>query len=98
MDAFDRFGSACIFLSFASNVIATSLIGYKAWYAIHNTLSHPCIDGLYRVHRKMLKELLCKATLNSRALTLLAFLIESGTGYSLLWARGSLVRCISYLI
>lgn len=39
----------------------------------------------------MLKEMLSKATLNSRALTLLALLVETGTGYSLFWVRRSFI-------
>ena len=97
MYALDRFGSACFFLSFASNVIATSLIGYKAWYVYPQLFSRR-IDTTYRVHRKILKELLHKSTLNSRALALLALLIESGIGYSLLWVCRSLMQSIHCLI
>ena len=32
--AYDPIGLACAVLSLATNVIATALIGYKAWYAI----------------------------------------------------------------
>ena len=32
--AYDSIGLACAVLSLATNVIATALIGYKAWYAI----------------------------------------------------------------
>ena len=31
----DGVGSACLFLSFASNAAATAVIGYKAWYEPH---------------------------------------------------------------
>ena len=86
--AVDRFGTVCMFLSFASNVMATSLIGWKAWY------DSPAPPGgiqytndSHRVHRQILKETLSMSTRNSRALSLLSLLIESGTGYSLLWVR-----------
>ena len=36
MNELNRFWTACMFLSLASNVTATSLIGYKFWYVVSN--------------------------------------------------------------
>ena len=44
----------------------------------------------HREHRHVLRESLHNRTRTSRAMTLMSLLIESGTGYSLLWVRYSL--------
>ena len=44
-----------------------------------------CTDAVYRAHRRTLKDLSSKSALNSRTRTLLALLVESGAGYSVLW-------------
>ena len=85
--AYDPVGLACAVLSLATNVIATTLIGYKAWYVI----LLPCHSGCptticIRIHRRTIRQFQArgKAT-QSHALNVMMIIVESGVGYCLLW-------------
>ena len=87
--AYDSIGLACAVLSLATNVIATALIGYKAWYAIflgyyREYLYNLCI----RTNRRMMQKYsMGGQTAQARAVSVLMFIVESGVGYCLLWVR-----------
>ena len=87
--AYDSIGLACAVLSLATNVIATALIGYKAWYAIilghdREYLNNICI----RTNRRTIKKYqMGGQTVQARAVSVLMFIVESGVGYCLLWVR-----------
>ena len=67
-------------------MIATAVIGYKAWCVRLCSLPR-CPHTVYRTHHMFLKVALSRAAPTSRALRLLWLLVKSGAGYSLLWVR-----------
>ena len=87
------FVNACAVLSLALNILATGLIGYKAWCvpcaptagcAIgidFGRIYAPCID---RVHRRLLRGHFGHGRRKSRVVKALALLVESGTIYCVL--------------
>ncbi|KAM5539188.1 hypothetical protein V8D89_007061 [Ganoderma adspersum] len=70
------FVNACAVLSLALNILATGLIGYKAWCGIY--------AYIHRVHRRLLRGHFGHGRRKSRVVKALALLVESGTIYCLL--------------
>ena len=80
------YGIIPLVLSFSTNVLATSLVAYKAWCVRFTSLftyfnAHHKLAGNNRVHRKLLKQHFSEAKATSRALKALALLTESGCIY-----------------
>ena len=74
---------ATALLSHVTNIIATSLIAYKAWYAHPKlTLIFTEHHHVYRKHRIMLKEHFGAEGAKTQALRVLAIIVESGSAYS----------------
>lgn len=91
----NRLAAASAVLSFATNVLATSLIGYKAWsvsavlrltacIVLNINITHPQSLRFPREHRQLLREHLCEGHRQTRVLRGLALLVESGAIYSVL--------------
>ncbi|KAM5536538.1 hypothetical protein V8D89_009815 [Ganoderma adspersum] len=82
------FGGLSGVMSLLTNVIATSLIGWKAWQASSKSLSVARATKyqvlLYRKHRRILREARrsSKRTWNTPTMRVLMLLIESGTIHS----------------
>ena len=91
----NRLAAASAVLSFATNVLATALIGYKAWSVPTELRLAACVVlninvtrspslRLSREHRQLLREHLCEGHRQTRVLRGLALLVESGAMYSVL--------------
>ena len=84
-------GCLCLFLSFLTNVIVTSIIAYQTWYVTTpdcharpiclSSSSSPC----YRIHWRLVRKVLGGRFGKSQVLKILILLIESGTAYCTLW-------------
>ena len=87
--AYDSIGLACAVLSLATNVIATALIGHKAWYVIIPGYCREYLNILcIRTNRRIVKKYqIGGETTQARAVSVLMFIVESGVGYCLLWVR-----------
>ena len=83
----NAYSAASSILSVTTNILATSLIAYKAWYVIlvsfgdigFNSLLEPTFN---REHRQLVEKHFATAGTKSRVLQALALLIESGSIYS----------------
>ena len=81
-------GIATSVLSLSTNILATLLVGYKAWYVVMQAeynFSELLITILSRQWRRHLKGYIVSG---SRVEKLLALLIESGAAYCALWVSG----------
>ena len=82
----NQFGTASIILSLTTNIIATSLIAYKTWYAFFyaNMIYTILMSYGYRQHWRILRVHLGNGKATKRVLKILALLVESGIMYSFL--------------
>ena len=84
--AYDPIGVACVALSLITNIAATSLIGYKTWYIASSIPSEYFTSICFRIHRRTLKgHQVGGKKIQSRGLSTLMLIVESGVGYCLLW-------------
>ena len=82
------YGGMSALLSFVSNLIATVLIGQKAWYAGIGVDCHLTANDIPgREHRKFLRQSpgASKGRWNTPTMKVLTLLVESGTMYSVLF-------------
>ena len=83
----NAYSAASSILSVTTNVLATSLIAYKAWCVVLVSFSDIDFDNLFeptlnREHRQLVKKHFATVETKSRVLQALALLIESGSIYS----------------
>ena len=84
--AYDPIGLVCVVLSLITNVAATGLIGYKTWYMAFSMLDEYLTSIYFRVHRRTMKHHQVRGKMmQSRALSTLMLIAESGVVYCLLW-------------
>lgn len=83
------FRTAELALSLLSNILSTGLIGYKAWCAsgLLSRVFDSQLTYLHRGKRICVLRLLRHESSIKAALATLAFLIESGVAYCVLWVR-----------
>ena len=76
--------SVCV-LSLTTNLLATLLVGYKAWYSVMQA-NHGLTGTLTTIfHRQWRRHLKGYLVSGSQVEKLLALLIESGAAYCALW-------------
>ena len=86
----DFFADGYLVLTMIVNVVATSLIAYKAWYVLQIAYRKAtCLIGLIvcREHRRILKNYVGTGGSKTRTLKALALLVESGMIYCALLVR-----------
>ena len=79
--------AACV-LSLSTNVLATALVGYKAWCVADLMLEFLVwrkFTDISRESRRRLKKYLAASTQASQVEKLFSLLIESGAVYSAIW-------------
>ena len=99
----DLFGLAASVLSLATNMVATILIGCKAWCVMH------CYYSLFRLidlsdareHAKIMGSV-SSLKRSSRVEKILIFLVESGTVYCIIWVsyapRSVTIRSVRFAL
>ena len=89
----DRFSTAGAALSLATNLAATTLIAYKAWW-VSSLLPSPDDEFMamwraHRSHRRRLRRYLGADNAQTRVLKVLVLLVESGSVYSIILVSGT---------
>ena len=85
----NNLGTAAVILSLATNIIATALIAYQAWWRATPTFHCDVLSNrpFRRRHWRVLRTHLVKGHGTQSALKMLALLVESGVVYSIFLVR-----------
>jgi hypothetical protein len=83
--------SLALISSLSINLLATSSIGYVAWYALISLHIFVLRSQSARRHKRLLREYMENGSNRSLATRVLALLVESGVAYIFFWVCSSFV-------